>query len=157
MSEIVPSVEVPSPNALAKTGKIEFKQVSHLPAGVRRTIRLADNQFLFSFVILTSRLLPTISDNFGTCSFTSHYYKPFRMRFFQIRFLKYLTRFLVCDLVLVTFLTSLLIARGEVGRRRGGGRRPPTFFDRGDASPTPPTFWTEIRAKVSPVLQLVTY
>jgi len=30
----------------------------------------------------------------------------------------------------------------------------PTFFDRGDASPT---FWTEIRAKLSPPLQLVTY
>ena len=27
----------------------------------------------------------------------------------------------------------------------------------GDASPTPPLFWTEIRAKVSPLLQLVTY
>jgi len=36
-------------------------------------------------------------------------------------------------------------------------RRTPTFFDRGDASPTPPLFWTEIRAKVSPLLQLVTY
>ena len=27
----------------------------------------------------------------------------------------------------------------------------------GDESPTPPLFWTEIRAKVSPLLQLVTY
>jgi len=34
----------------------------------------------------------------------------------------------------------------------------PTFFDRGDASPaTPPLFGTEFRAKVSPLLQLVTY
>jgi len=33
----------------------------------------------------------------------------------------------------------------------------PPLFRQGDASPTPPTFWTEIRAKVSPLLQLVTY
>jgi len=38
-----------------------------------------------------------------------------------------------------------------------GVQRTPTFFDRGDASSTPPLFWTEIRAKVSPPLQLVTY
>jgi len=38
---------------------------------------------------------------------------------------------------------------------RGDGA--PTFFDRGDASPTPALFWTEIHAKVSPLLQLVTY
>jgi len=39
------------------------------------------------------------------------------------------------------------------------GRRPPTFIDRvdADASRTPPLFWTEIRAKISPLLQLVTY
>jgi len=36
------------------------------------------------------------------------------------------------------------------------GRRPP-LFDRGDASPTLPLFRTEIRAKVSSLLQLVTY
>jgi len=36
--------------------------------------------------------------------------------------------------------------RGVVGRIRGG-----------DGVPTPPLFWTEIRAKVSPLLQLVTY
>jgi len=33
----------------------------------------------------------------------------------------------------------------------------PHFFQQGGASPTPPLFWTEIRAKVSPLLQLVTY
>jgi len=38
-----------------------------------------------------------------------------------------------------------------------GGRRPPTFFDRGNASSTPPLFWTKIRAKGSPLLQLVSY
>ena len=43
-------------------------------------------------------------------------------------------------------------ARGAVGRGRGGTASP-TFFDRGDASPTPPTFWSEIRAEVSPLLQ----
>jgi len=43
-----------------------------------------------------------------------------------------------------------------VGRGRGGTASP-TFFYRGDASPTPPLFWTEIRAKVSLLLQLVTY
>jgi len=47
-------------------------------------------------------------------------------------------------------------SRGVVGRGRGGTAYP-TFVDRGDASPTPPTFWAEIRAKVSPLLQLVTY
>ena len=36
-----------------------------------------------------------------------------------------------------------------------GGAASPTFFDRGDASPH--FFWTEIRAKVSSLLQLVTY
>jgi len=45
--------------------------------------------------------------------------------------------------------------RGVVGRGRGR-RRPPLFFDKGDASP-PPTFLNEIRTKVSPLLQLVTY
>ena len=39
-----------------------------------------------------------------------------------------------------------------VGRERGGRR--PHFFRR---VPTPPLFWTEIRAKVSPLLQLITY
>ena len=46
---------------------------------------------------------------------------------------------------------------GAARRGRGGTANPPTFLDIGDASPTPPTFWTEIRAKVSPLLQLVTY
>jgi len=41
-----------------------------------------------------------------------------------------------------------------VGRGRGG-RRPPTFFDRGTRPPPPPLFWIKIRAKVSPLLQLV--
>ena len=45
--------------------------------------------------------------------------------------------------------------KGVVGR--GRGRRRPPLFSTGDASPTPLTFWTEIRAKVSPLLQLVTY
>jgi len=49
------------------------------------------------------------------------------------------------------------VAHGCSGARTRGGRRPPLFFDRGDASPTPSLFWTEIRAKVSPLLQLVTY
>jgi len=42
-----------------------------------------------------------------------------------------------------------------VGRGRGEGV--PPLFDRGDASRTSPLFWTEILAKVSPLLQLVTY
>jgi len=33
----------------------------------------------------------------------------------------------------------------------------PHFSRQGDASPTSPLFWTEICAKVSPLLQLVTY
>jgi len=48
--------------------------------------------------------------------------------------------------------------RGVVGR--GGdavGRRPLTFFRQGGGTrlPLPPLFWTEIRAKVSTLLQLV--
>ena len=50
----------------------------------------------------------------------------------------------------------LRIGRGVVGRGRGG-LRPPTFFDRGTRPPLPPLFWIEIRAKVSPLLQLATY
>jgi len=46
--------------------------------------------------------------------------------------------------------------RGVVGRRRGGTASP-TFLTGGTRSPLPPLFWTEIRAKVSPLLQLVTY
>jgi len=46
--------------------------------------------------------------------------------------------------------------RGVVGRGRGG-RRPPPAFSTGGRVPHSPTFWTEIRAKVSPLLQLVTY
>ena len=45
--------------------------------------------------------------------------------------------------------------RGVVARGRGAASS--IFFDRGDASPTPPLFWTETRAQVSPLLQLVTY
>jgi len=43
--------------------------------------------------------------------------------------------------------------RGVVGR----GRAFPRFFRQRHASPTPPTFWTKIRAKVSPLLHLVIY
>ena len=46
--------------------------------------------------------------------------------------------------------------RGVVGRGRGG-RRPPLSSTGGRVPPLPPLFWTEIRAKVSPLLQLVTY
>ena len=37
------------------------------------------------------------------------------------------------------------------------GAASPHFFDRGNASSTPPLFWTKIRAKGSPLLQLVSY
>ena len=47
-------------------------------------------------------------------------------------------------------------SRGVVGPGRGG-MASPTFFDRGTRPPLPPLFWTEIRAKVSLLLQLVTY
>ena len=47
-------------------------------------------------------------------------------------------------------LAQYIIIRGVVGRGRGGNGVL-HFFDTGDASPTPPTFWTEIRAKVSPL------
>jgi len=44
-----------------------------------------------------------------------------------------------------------------VGRGRVGDGVP-TFFRQGEGRvPPPPTFWTEIRAKVSPLLQLVAY
>ena len=40
---------------------------------------------------------------------------------------------------------------------RTRGTVSPTFFRQGTRPPLPPLFWTEIRAKVSPLLQLVTY
>jgi len=40
-------------------------------------------------------------------------------------------------------------SRGVVGRGRGGGRRLPTFLDRGTRPPLLSLFWTEIRAKVA--------
>jgi len=46
--------------------------------------------------------------------------------------------------------------RGVVGRGRGGTAFP-HFFSTGGRVPHFPHFWTEIRAKVSPLLQLVTY
>jgi len=46
--------------------------------------------------------------------------------------------------------------QGCSGAWDAGRRRPHTFFDEGGV-PHSPTFWTEIRAKVSPLLQLVTY
>jgi len=49
------------------------------------------------------------------------------------------------------------LLQGCSGAGTRGDNVPPTFFDRGNGSPTPPLFWTEIRAKVSPLLQLVTY
>ena len=45
-------------------------------------------------------------------------------------------------------------SRSVVGRGRGG-RRPLLFSTEGRV-PHSPTFWTEIRANVSPLLQLVT-
>jgi len=48
-------------------------------------------------------------------------------------------------------------SQGCSGAGTRGGTASPTFFDRGDASPLPATFWSEIRAKVSRLLQLVTY
>jgi len=42
-------------------------------------------------------------------------------------------------------------AKGVVGR----GRRPPLLSTGGRVPHSHPTFWTEIRAKVSPLLQLV--
>jgi len=43
----------------------------------------------------------------------------------------------------------------EAGTRGDGV--PPLFSTGGTRPPLPPIFWTEIRAKVSPLLQLVTY
>jgi len=47
-------------------------------------------------------------------------------------------------------------SQGCSGARTRGGTTSPHFFLQGGASPTPYIFWTEIRAKVSPLLQLVT-
>jgi len=53
-------------------------------------------------------------------------------------------------------VSVLLLPRGVVGRGRGDGV--PHCFRQGLTGGTrPPLFWTEIRAKVSPLLQLVTY
>jgi len=49
-------------------------------------------------------------------------------------------------------------SRGVVGRGRGATASPTLFSTGGTRPPLPPPlFWTEIRAKVSPLLQLVTY
>ena len=47
-------------------------------------------------------------------------------------------------------LATQVGSRGAVGLGRGGTASP-TFFDRGTRPPFPPLFWTEIRAKVSPL------
>jgi len=63
----------------------------------------------------------------------------------------------------IIFLDNAYRQENKIGRNRGvvgrwrGGTASPTFFDREDASPLPHFFWTEIRAEVSPLLQLVTY
>jgi len=46
--------------------------------------------------------------------------------------------------------------QGVVGRGRRRDGVPP-LFSTGGCVPHSPLFWTEIRAKVSPLLQLVTY
>ena len=58
-------------------------------------------------------------------------------------------------LILPDKLNNLCI-RGVVGQGRGPGQRPP-LFSTGETRPLLPHSWTEISAKVSPLLQLVTY
>jgi len=60
------------------------------------------------------------------------------------------------DNALCRVFVAIAMTRGVMGRERGGDGVP-TFFVRGTRPPLPPLFWTEIRAKVSPLLQLVTY
>jgi len=57
----------------------------------------------------------------------------------------------------VTVRCPSVCVTGVAGRGRGGTAFPHFFFDQGTRPPLPPLFWTEIRAKVSPLLQLVTY
>jgi len=47
--------------------------------------------------------------------------------------------------------------QGCSGAETRGGTASPTFFRQEGRVPHSPTFWIEIRAKVSPLLQLVTY
>jgi len=49
------------------------------------------------------------------------------------------------------------LTQGYSGAGTRGGRRPPFFSTGGTRPPLLPLFWTETRAKVSPLLQLVTY
>ena len=57
----------------------------------------------------------------------------------------------------VCFDCLSVCARGVVSGD-AGGRRPPTFSTGGGRVPqSPPLFWSEIRAKDSPLLQLVIY
>jgi len=58
---------------------------------------------------------------------------------------------IIAALVAINQHSTYLQSRGVVGRGMA------SLFSTGDTSPTPPTFWTEIRAKCSPLLQLVTY
>ena len=47
--------------------------------------------------------------------------------------------------------------QGYSGAGTRGDDVPPLFRQAGRVPHSPPLFWTEIRAKVSPLLQLVTY
>jgi len=51
-------------------------------------------------------------------------------------------------------MTDISGSSSRPGVKWGGGTAPPHFFRQGGRVPI---YWTEIRAKVSPLLQLVTY
>jgi len=52
---------------------------------------------------------------------------------------------------------SVPASSGVVGRGRGGTASPHFFRQGGRVPHSPHVFWTEIRAKLSPLLQPVTY
>ena len=59
--------------------------------------------------------------------------------------------------LLIYYPRHWLVSASNQSRTRrsqldAGGRRPPIFFYKGTRPPLPPLFWTEIRAKVSPLL-----
>jgi len=79
-----------------------------------------------------------------------------------VRFLNTISQ-TICNLLrrnVCHFCFDEYFDKWRVQRCSGAGTRGegvPHFFRQGDASPIPSPFWTEIRAKVSPFLQLVTY
>ena len=92
------------------------------------------------------------------------FFRPIRIAFLSSKMLISPDKCITCVLRIETVTNRCYVNRQiDVSLLQGcsgaetRGAAFPHFFRQGDASPTPPTFWIEIHAKVSPLLQLVTY